>query len=264
MKRKSSPVDDIRQERKHLINAQSDFYILEAYKSLRTNVMFSLTGNERSKIILLTSSMQGEGKSTTAVNLAISFALDGKKVLLIDCDMRRPKLARLMGLRYNIGLSNVLLRPELCSSAFLGTFEKNLQILLAGDVPPNPSELLGSSRMSELLEALKAQFDYIILDTPPVNVVTDAMVLCPLTDGVLFVVRSGIAERGGVMRAVDQINRTNTKLLGFILNGVDSKSNSYSRYGHYGYGYGYSYGSDYAAAAEAQQHSSKITRRTEN
>ena len=259
MKRNTSPVEDIRQERKNLINSQSDFYILEAYKSLRTNVMFSLTGDEKSKVILLTSSMQGEGKSTTAVNLAISFALDGKKVLLIDCDMRRPKLARLLGLRYNIGLSNVLIRPDLLSSAFVGTFEKNMQVLLAGDVPPNPSELLGSSRMRELLEVLKDQFDYILLDTPPVNVVTDAMVLCPLTDGVLFVVRSGLAERGAVMRAVDQIGRTNTKLLGFILNGVEGKGSSYSRYGTYGYGYGYA-----AAAAENQSHSSKITRRSDN
>lgn len=259
--RKKAPAEDIRQERKNLINSQSDFYILEAYKSLRTNVMFSLTGKEGCKVILLTSSMQGEGKSTTAVNLAISFALDGKKVLLVDCDMRRPKLARLMGLRSNIGLSNILLRPELCGSALLPTAEKNMRVLLAGDIPPNPSELLGSPRMNELIDALKKQFDYIILDTPPVNVVTDAMVLCPLTDGVLFVVRSGIAERGSVMRAVDQIERTKTKLLGFILNGVEGKSRSYGHYGKYGgYGYGYAYAEN---PVSPDVRSGKINRRVD-
>lgn len=238
-KAKTSAAEDIREERKHLINAQSDFYILEAYKSLRTNVMFSLTGESKSKVILLTSSMQGEGKSTTAANLAISFALDGKRVLLIDCDMRRPKLARLMGLRSDVGLSNILLQPELCASAIINTPEKNMKVMLAGDIPPNPSELLGTPRMHELLDVLKKQFDYIILDTPPVNVVTDAMVLCPQTDGALFVVRSGLAERGNVMRAVELLERANTKLLGFILNGVESKGSSYGKY-RSGYSYGYS------------------------
>lgn len=241
-KKELSPMEILHQEQKQLLTEQKDFYIEEAYKSLRTNVMFSLTDDSESKVVLVTSSMPGEGKSTTSANLAISFAQAGKKTLLIDCDMRKPKLSRLMNLKSNVGLSNVLMHPKLCESAILSTKEHMLKAMTAGDVPPNPSELLGSQRMKELLKLLRNEFDYIILDTPPVNVVTDAMVLSPLTDGAIFVVRSGLAERGAVQRAVNQLKRTNVKLLGFVLNGVEKQNSTYGKYRTNGYGYGYGYG----------------------
>ena len=234
-KNRENSLENIRQERKHLLTEQHDFYTMEAYKSLRTNVMFSLTGESHSKVMMLTSSMQGEGKSITTTNLAISFAQSDKRTLLIDCDMRRPKLARLLGLQAEAGLSNILLQPKLCENAILNTKEPNLKVILAGDIPPNPSELLGSARMKALLEALREKFDYILLDTPPINVVTDAMVLCPQVDGALFVVRSGKAERGAVMRAVDQLEYAGAKLLGFVLNDVKESGSTYGNYrgGHY-------------------------------
>lgn len=222
--------ENVLQERKHLLTEHQDFYVAEAYKSLRTNVMFSLTGESESKVILFTSSMQGEGKSITAANLAISFAQYNKRTLLIDCDLRRPKLARLMGITGETGLSNILMQPKLSEKAILDTKEPNMKVMLAGDIPPNPSELLGSSRMKALLDALREKFDYIILDTPPINVVTDAMVLCPQVDGALFVVRSGKAERGGVKRGVDQLEYAGAKLLGFVLNDVKEVGSTYGQY----------------------------------
>lgn len=234
-------METLRQERKYLLTQNNDFYSREAYKALRTNVYFSLTGEEACKVVIVTSSMPSEGKSTTAANLAISFAQAGKKTLIIDCDMRKPKLSRLLNLKSKVGLSNVLMNPQLCKEAVLHTGEHNMRAMTAGDIPPNPSELLGSTRMQELIKILRESFEYIILDTPPVNVVTDAVVLSPLSDGTLFVVRAGQSERGAVRRAVDQLERANAKLMGFVINGVDNHSTAYGKYrqGYQKSGYGY-------------------------
>ncbi len=240
-KKEPSVMETLRQERKYLLTQNNDFYSREAYKALRTNVYFSLTGEEACKVVIVTSSMPSEGKSTTAANLAISFAQAGKKTLIIDCDMRKPKLSRLLNLKSKVGLSNVLMNPQLCKEAVLHTGEHNMRAMTAGDIPPNPSELLGSTRMQELIKILRESFEYIILDTPPVNVVTDAVVLSPLSDGTLFVVRAGQSERGAVRRAVDQLERANAKLMGFVINGVDNHSTAYGKYrqGYQKSGYGY-------------------------
>ena len=262
MKAQMREVQELQLERDNLLSSKSDFFIREAYKTLRTNVTFSLTGENSSSTILVTSSMQGEGKTFTALNLAISFAQAEKKVLLIDCDLRRPKVSRLLKLNNEIGLSNVLMQPDFLSQAILPTHEKNFSVMLSGDIPPNPSELLGSVRMTRLLDALKGQFDYVILDTPPVNVVTDSMVLAPQCDGVLFVVRAGQSERGAVMHAVDQLRYGNAKLLGFVMNGADTATSGYGgyrkkKYGKYNqyYGYGY-YQQSYSMqnSADAENH----------
>ncbi len=235
------------EERKNLLSPNSDFFIREAYKTLRTNVSFSLTGEEKCKVIVVTSSLQSEGKSVTATNLAISYAMTDCRVLLVDCDLRRPKLARLMNQSSKVGLSNVLMQPGLLQGAILPSGIEGVDVLLAGDIPPNPSELLGSPRMERLITDLRKVYDYIILDSPPVNMVTDAVVLAPKSDGVLFVVRANQSERGAVMHAVDQLDYANAKILGFVLNGVDMESGpygygkyryrKYKRYGRYGYGY---------------------------
>ena len=247
------------EERKNLLSSRSDFFVREAYKILRTNVMFSLTEEQDCNVIVVTSSLQSEGKSITALNLAISYVQTDRKVLVMDCDLRRPKLARLMGVKSEVGLSNLLLRPELKEKAIVHTEQKGLDMILAGDIPPNPSELLGSMRMKRLLERLRADYDYIILDTPPVNVVTDAVVLAPQSDGVLFVVRANQSERGAIIHAVEQLEYAKAKILGFVLNSVDMEKTNYgyrkyryrrySRYKKYGYGgyggYGYGYGYGY-------------------
>lgn len=255
-------VDDLSsliEERKYLLSAKDDFFLTEAYKTLRTNVMFSLTGEGACKVITVTSSLQSEGKSITACNLGLSFAAADKRVLIIDCDMRKPKIARLLQLNAPNGLSNVLMEPQLLNDSVLQYQETKMHVLLAGNIPPNPSELLGSKRMEKLLEELKRHYDYIILDSPPINMVTDAVILANQTDGVLFVVRAGHAERGGVMHAVDQLEYAHAKILGFVLNGVTVEGGGYGKYSRYGYGkykrygYGYGYGGAHSKPAGVQQ-----------
>ena len=249
----------IADERRNILSASSDFFIREAYKTLRTNTMFALAGQDGCKVVVVTSSLQGEGKSITTLNLAISFAEAENRVLLIDCDLRRPKLARLLDKSASAGLSNLLLDPSLLESAILPGGTPRLDVILSGDIPPNPSELLGSARMSALITQLREKYDYILLDTPPVNMVTDAVVLAPKSDGVLFVVRAGQSERVPVMHAVEQLGYAQAKILGFVLDDVTAgdgcygyskyKYKKYYRYGRYGYGgygyggYGYGYGS---------------------
>ena len=248
----------IADERRNILSANSDFFIREAYKTLRTNTMFALAGQDGCKVVVVTSSLQGEGKSITTLNLAISFAEAENRVLLIDCDLRRPKLARLLQKSARAGLSNLLLDPSLLGEATLPSGTPLLDIILSGDIPPNPSELLGSARMSALLAQLREKYDYILLDTPPVNMVTDAVVLASKCDGVLFVVRAGQSERGPVMHAVEQLGYAQAKILGFVLGDVTAEDSRYGygkykykkyyRYGRYGYGgygyggYGYGYG----------------------
>ena len=238
-KNADNPIEQLKRERRYLLTHDQDFYLEEAYKSLRTNVMFSMAGKSGCRVVMVTASSQSEGKSITSANLALTFAQAGKNTLLVECDLRRPKQARLFGLKALAGLSNVLLQPEQLESVLLKTTEENLQILLSGDIPPNPSEMLGSEGMRKLLDQLREQFDYIILDTPPVNIVTDAMVLSDCVDGVLFVVRSGEAEMNSVKKAVSQLEYAGAKLLGFVLNDVKESGSSYGGY-HHSYGYGYS------------------------
>ena len=243
----------IEEERKYILCSGSDFFIREAYKTLRTNVVYALAEEEKDcKVVIVTSAMQSEGKSITAVNLAISFAEMNNRVLLVDCDLRRPKLARLLQLNSRVGLSNVLIKPELLDKAIQTTKVTNLDVLPTMDVPPNPSELLGSFRMQKLLETLRERYDYIVLDTSPVNMVTDACVLVPESSGVLFVVRANRSERDAVDHAMDQLEHSKAKLLGFVLNGVGNDFGRYGKYRYgkykkYGYGrrYGYGYGKGY-------------------
>ena len=249
----------IAEERRFILSQKSSFFIREAYKTLRSNTMFALADQDGSKAVLLTSSLQGEGKSITALNLAISFAEAENRVILIDCDLRRPKIARLLDKSSPVGLSNLLLAPSRLEEAITPSGVDRLDVILSGDIPPNPSERLGSARMTALLEQLRRRYDYIILDTPPVNMVTDAAVLAPRSSGVLFVVRAGRSERGQVLQAVEQLRYAQAKMLGFVLDDISAgggrygygkyKYKKYGRYGRYGgygrYGYygGYGYGS---------------------
>jgi len=249
----------IAEDRKHILTSKSGFYLREAYKTLRTNVNFALADTEGCKVILVTSAMQSEGKSLTALNLAISIAQTEAKVLIIDCDLRRPKLHRLLGASANIGLSNLLMDPKKLNVTMSKLESLGISVLLSGDIPPNPSELLASARMQNLINALRSKFDYIIIDTPPVDLVIDSVVLAPLTDGVLFVVKADQSERGAVMHALEQMEYAKAKVLGYVFNGMNPESGSgygkyrYSKYGRYGYGYkryGYRYGYGYQTKSD--------------
>lgn len=249
IKKKKTPErhrSTIADDRKHILTSKSGFYLREAYKTLRTNVNFALADTEGCKVILVTSAMQSEGKSLTALNLAISLAQTEAKVLIIDCDLRRPKLNRLLGTSANIGLSNLLMDPKKLTGTIFKHEQLGISVILSGDIPPNPSELLASARMQSLITALRGKYDYIIIDTPPVDMVIDSVVLAPMSDGVLFVVKADQSERGAVIHAMEQLEYAKAKVLGFVFNGMNSESGSgygkyrYKKYGRYGYGrYGY-------------------------
>lgn len=225
-------------KRRLILNKNSSFHIQEAYKTLRTNIRFSLHG-EGCKKVCLTSSLASEGKSTTILNLAISFAETGSRVLLIDADMRRPSLARLLIERATPGLSNVLAGLATVEEAIRKDVRPNLDILFSGAIPPNPLELLGSTTMKQMIDALSRRYDYILLDTPPIGIVSDACEVASLTDGVLFLVRQGETEKEAVLRSVKQLELSNAKLLGFVLNGVGESGRKGYR-NRYSYRYKYS------------------------
>ncbi|TDT46093.1 CpsD/CapB family tyrosine-protein kinase [Fonticella tunisiensis] len=206
--------------------------VSEAYRTLRTNIQFASFDRDI-QIILVTSSGPGEGKSTTSANLALTIAQAGKSVLLIDCDLRRPNLHRKFRLSNAVGLSNLLVE-DLEPVQALQMYMDKLYILTSGTIPPNPAEMLASRKMKSFLEMMRREFDYIILDTPPVNAVTDAQLLSTMADGVLLVISSGEAEREAADRAKDLLNRVNANILGVVLNKVDISSRR--GYGYYYYG----------------------------
>lgn len=221
--------------RRQILNDNSGFIVQEAYKTLRTNVRFFLRG-EGCQRLCITSAAAGEGKSITLLNLAISIAKAGQKVLLIDADLRRPAVARLLVEKAAPGLSNILAGLVDTEEALRKDIYPNLDIIFSGDIPPNPSELLGNERMKELIETMAHQYDYILVDTPPVNVVSDACIVANLLDGVLLLVRQGRSKKEAVRRAVANLELTGAKILGFILNGIPlTKRKSYGYYYYYYY-----------------------------
>jgi polysaccharide biosynthesis transport protein len=217
----------------------------EAFRSLRTSLVFT-SGGESARIIGITSSQPLEGKTTTACNLAAALALGGARVLLIDADMRRPSLHKTMGLQNGSGLSHLLVGQARVRDAVQRTSEPNLFVITAGRTPPNPSELLQSDRMKAFLQNLAAgPFDWIILDTPPVLAVTDAVILAPSVTGLVFVIGSEMTRRIHAERALETLRTSRPNILGVVLNRVDFEGNRYyySRY------YGYQYKSHYGQAA---------------
>ena len=222
-------------EKEPNICANMKFTAAEAYKLLRTNLMFTLPADKQCRIVGITSALPGEGKSITSINLSYVFAESGKKVLLINADMRLPNVARQLDLEGNPGLSNVL--AGLCESeavirdsGVLDTFK----VLTAGDIPPNPSELLGSEQMSSLLQKLSGEYDFIIIDLPPVNIVTDALTILNFIDGVITVVRQDYGSRIALKKCMRQLSVSRDKFLGFVLTDAKESSKAYGKYDSYG------------------------------
>ena len=202
--------------------------IAEAYRQLRTNIQFSSLDNPV-RTLLVTSTGPEEGKTTTLANLAITMAQTGSRVTLVDCDLRKPSLHDLFGLPAAPGLTNVLLGVDAIPYQDCGI--ENLRILAAGPLPPNPSELLGSRRMSEVIVQLKSEADYVLFDTPPVVIVTDAAVLATRVDGVLLVVSAGKTRRELAQRAKGLLEKVNAPLLGVVLNSVKYEPTIHHYYG---------------------------------
>ena len=217
------------------------FAAKEAFKRLRTNLQFCFPDQEGCGVVGITSSHPAEGKSLTAINLCYSLAQLNKKVLLIDADMRRSSVAEKLGLEARPGMSNLLMDMNNASGVLQQYVPKDesygFYFLAAGDVPPNPSELLHSARMSRLMEGLRAKFDYIVMDLPPVGAVSDAQTVSGLVDGMLVVVRQDHTTKPLLDECIKQLKLTNTRILGFVINGAvegASKSYSYGKYGKYG------------------------------
>lgn len=201
----------------------------EAYRSLRSNIEYSSFDDEY-RAIVVTSSVPGEGKSTTSGNLALSLAQSGNKVLLVDCDMRKPSIHKKFKISNMSGTAELLLRKESFEDV-ANCYNENLTIITAGKIPPNPSEMLSSRAMTAFIKEMKKEFKYIILDTPPLQAVTDAQVLSTKADGVLLIVRAGSTKRDAVLNSVDLIKKVKGKVIGTVLNGVENKKNSYYYYG---------------------------------
>jgi len=226
--------------RDYILCEKSPFSVQEAYKQLRTNIIFSTAG-EGCKIVAITSSIQHEAKSLTACNLAITFAQNNNKVLLIDADLRLPTDAIKLGVQADKGLSDVLVGEADLEDCIHHT---GLDLLPAGTIPPNPTELLGSEKMRKLLETLSEKYEYILIDTPPVNTVVDAAIVSKFCTGVVLVCRQKFATTDSINNAIQSLDLADARILGFVYTGETHahKRYGYGKYGQYGqYGYGYGY-----------------------
>jgi len=217
-----------------IIDENSKFVISEAYRALRSNLRYTLR-KDGCKIILINSPTPEDGKSTTCANLGITIAQTGAKVLLIDCDLRKGRLHSFFNIKSMPGLSDILSGLASEIEAVHNTSYKNLQLIPMGSKPPNPAEMLASVHMEELLGKLAKSYDYIIIDTPPVNVVSDVISLIKLIDGILIVVRQGITSHPNISSAISKYELIGCNILGFVLNdvmqkqGIKSKSSYYYR-----------------------------------
>ena len=222
------------------------FAVVEAYKTIRTNLTFLLPKNG-CKSFVISSAAPGEGKSTTSINTAIAFSQLGKKVILIDADMRRPSIHKKLKLLNTKGLFTVLLDNNALSDS-IQKINPCFDVLTSGPLPPNPAEMLASEALSDLLDILEEKYDYVIFDSTPINVVSDALALAPKLDGLLLVVRDGLTNKDDVHRTIEACNFANVRLLGAVLNGVNTERNhkySYKkRYSNYRYTYSYNYGNN--------------------
>lgn len=246
------------------IGPDLSFAAAEAYKLLRANLLFSLPANEnKCRVVGTTSSIPSEGKTTTGINLAYSIAETGKKVLLIDADMRLPTLAKRLNLAPAPGLSNLLAGMSTGNDVLRASgLHENLHVICAGDIPPNPSELLGCELMEKVIASLSRNYDYILFDLPPVTTVSDGLVLSKLLDGMVVVVRRGYCDRQSLAEAMRQIQFHNVKVLGFVMTRSQIAHKSYRKYKKYGkdgygYGYGYGYGDKPSNAKDGSDKGSK-------
>lgn len=193
--------------------------ISEGYRKLRTNIQFSSIDSHIKKI-MVASAESGEGKTTTISNLAVTYAQEGKKVLLIDADLRNPSLHQVFSVPNHIGLSSVLSNQYSVEDVLRESYIDNLQLFTSGPIPPNPSEMIGSNRMKRLIEKLEDQYDVIMFDTPLMLAVTDALIVSSLCDGVLLVVNSGKVKKELVKKTKAALEHVNARILGAILNNI--------------------------------------------
>lgn len=239
-KKKDKNIASAKNSNKNSVNVanlsdKNKFAIVESYKVARTNIMFSLAANEK-KVFAVTSYSKGEGKSTASSNLAISFSKMGKKVLLIDADMRRPNIHNIFKLNNSAGLSNVVSKMISFEEAVKCDVIADLDVLVAGTIPPNPSELMCSNSFIKMIEKLTEEYEYIIIDTPPVGVVADALLLKDLIAGFVVVVREKVTTHRDLSNLLESMKLADTKVLGLVEVGCDiSARKGKKKYYYYQY-----------------------------
>ncbi|WP_288583945.1 MULTISPECIES: CpsD/CapB family tyrosine-protein kinase [Lysinibacillus] len=207
----------VKMGRKLVTIANDHSFISEQFRTIRTNITFSMPDREI-KTILVTSATPGEGKSTNAANIGVVFAQEGKRVVIVDADLRKPTMHYTFLLQNARGLSNLLTRHFTISEVVNNTDIANLYVLTSGPIPPNPAELLASTLMGSVIEELKKEFDIIIFDAPPLLSVTDAQILSNKCDGTLLIVNSGVAENESVLKAKSSLEASKANILGVVLN----------------------------------------------
>jgi capsular exopolysaccharide synthesis family protein len=208
----------------------------EAIRTLRTNIQFCNT-DKAVKTICLTSYVPHEGKSSTSINLAVSMSGDGKKVLHIDADMRKPRMYKDITSRYNVGLSNYLSGMVELEDTISKTNIDNLHVMLCGPKPPNPAELLGTERFKQMLEALKEKYDYVIIDTPPLGSMIDAAIVASLADGTIMLIEYNTVDYKKAVVVKEQLEKANARILGVVINKIPRRE--YRQYFYYDYDYYY-------------------------
>jgi succinoglycan biosynthesis transport protein ExoP len=220
--------------------------VAEAFRSLRTNIQYASV-DRPVHTLLVTSPSPAEGKSTVAANLSVVLAQSGREVALIDADLRKPRVHKVMGVSNRFGMSALFVRSQRdLDGSLQKTLTPHLSVLTSGALPPNPSELLGSEKMFDILGQVAEQADIIIIDSPPVMAVTDSTVLAPRVDGVLLVLKPGVTKLAAARTAVEQLRRVGANLLGVVLNEIDVGN---SRYSYYNRGYYHAYQEYYGDSA---------------
>jgi receptor protein-tyrosine kinase len=255
-----TPFDLESGDRPALILSRSEPRLMESFRMLRSNVYFALV-NSPSRTILVTSTVPGEGKTTTAANLATIMALDGRRVILVDADMRRPSLDKFFNLTRQPGLSNILAGQISWRDALQDTKVPGLRLITSGALPPNPAELLGSPALDELIPELQQEADMVVFDTPPCPATADTPVLSSKVDGVIYVMHLGKVRKAGLQHAFDLLHQANAHLLGVVFNKFESSAQQ--GYGYY-YGYEQQDGADGGDSAVGKKNSRKAKTSSSN
>ncbi|NTW71226.1 MAG: CpsD/CapB family tyrosine-protein kinase [Eubacteriaceae bacterium] len=218
---------------KNIIAFQTDpkSSVAEAFRNLRTNVSYTNVDREV-KVIQMTSSVQGEGKSIITANYGATVAQSDRLVLIVDCDLRRPRMHKIFNVPNELGLSNALVSDYKNTDLIKETEIGGLFVITSGPIPPNPSEMLDSHRMKKLISSLRTEFDMILLDSPPILPITDGLVLSQVADGTIVVISLGTTEKGSLKRTFDSLENIGAHILGTIINKVNYEENYYTSYGY--------------------------------
>jgi capsular exopolysaccharide synthesis family protein len=209
-----------------------DFASAEAYNLLKTNISFSIPDTLTGKVIGITSPCPQEGKSTTSINLCYAIAEAGHTVVLVDSDMRRPSVAGALNIPSAPGLSNIL-AEDATGAVRKNILSEKMSVITSGDIPPNPAEFVSSDKMKRLIEKLREEYEYVIIDLPPVNSVSDPLAVSKYTDGIVIVVRHNHTKRKDVLESIRQLRLVNAKIIGFVYNSAKIKSTSKEKYKKY-------------------------------